>query len=225
MHHLMMQMKHSKAVYGNQSFMKNINIAAIILAAGASKRMGMPKQLLPFGGKPAIACCVEKILESGIQNLIVVLGHHAEHVQKALNKYPVKLVRNHHLEQGMIGSVQCGISTLDTPMEAVLILPCDYMIRACTIKSLVKRFQKIGSACIVRPTYKGIKGHPVLFHRRYFQQIQRASMLREVVRNNIEMVYDVNVEDEGITIDMDTWDDYIKMNLLYQTDSSRSKLA
>ncbi len=198
------------------------NISAIILAAGASKRIGRPKQLLSVGGKPAIVHCVHKVLAAGIEDVLVVLGHHATAIRRVLADYPVKFVSNHDLSTGMIGSVQYGISALDKSTQAALICPCDYVvIKAGTITALIRCFKQLEYPAIVRPSYKGVKGHPVIFHRKFFHQIQASSMLRDVVRTNLEMVYDMDVDDEGVIMDMDTWDAYLKIKALHETDSKR----
>ena len=96
-------------------------IAAIVLAAGLSSRMGQPKLLLEVGGKPLIRWSVERVRAGGVQDVVVVLGHEAEKVREALGGLPVRFCVNQTPEAGQASSIKVGMSTLQHGTTAVLI--------------------------------------------------------------------------------------------------------
>src|SRR5664279_6348180 len=94
---------------------------AIILAAGESRRMGEPKQLLPFGGTTMLECVIDAFRSSRVDQIIVVLGHKAEEISQKLGTAPqLKIVKNPHYPQGMFTSVQAGLRAL--PEQAALVM-------------------------------------------------------------------------------------------------------
>ncbi len=193
-----------------------MNISPIILAAGASRRMGQPKQLLSLKGEPVVVHCVKTVLESGLENVMVVTGHYGEQVEKALAGITIKIVFNNEPETGMIGSIKLAVSTLGPEFDAVLIFPCDHvMVRPVTLKALIN-YSTGKAPFIVRPCYQGRTGHPILVHKDFFPQILKSSTLREVVWSNVDMVHDIYVDDVGVITDIDTWDDYLKVKAWFE---------
>src|SRR5258708_2714627 len=87
-----------------------MRVAAIVLAAGASLRMGRPKQLLPFGESTILGCVVDMLVASQVNSVTVVLGHHADEIREVIGGRPVCVVTNPMPDRGMLSSVQCGIA-------------------------------------------------------------------------------------------------------------------
>src|SRR5574341_2616213 len=103
-----------------------MTLSALVLAAGESKRLiGQHKLLLPYAGKTIAECTVEAILQSHVDEVIVVLGHAAEAIQKVLKPRPLRLVYNAEYRQGMASSIQAGLAALSPKAEAVMISLAD----------------------------------------------------------------------------------------------------
>jgi len=99
------------------------DIAAIILAAGRSRRMGKFKPLLPFGKQTVIESCVGNLRATGIEEVIIVVGHRADRIQEALNSLPVKFVINPNPDAAMSSSIELGVGAISPAAKAVLITP------------------------------------------------------------------------------------------------------
>jgi len=189
-------------------------IAAIVLAAGGSQRMGQPKQLLPVGGQPMVGRVVDTVLAAGIEQVIVVLGSSANEVQRALAGKPVTLIVNPHWQEGIASSLRAGLSPIVAQADAVLFVPADMpRLSAPPIQAVVARFLSTGKA-IVAPTCNGRRGNPVLFARPLFAELMRlrgdagGRTLFAAHADDIELV---EVGDEGILLDIDTPDEYDRM--------------
>jgi molybdenum cofactor cytidylyltransferase len=138
--------------------------AAIILAAGASTRMGRPKQLLDFRGKPLIRVAAESALLAGCNPVIVVLGAAAEQIRPALNGLPVAVALNREWEKGMGTSIHTGLHALaDVPTcGAVLVLADQPFVTGHFLRSLTEQHRTSGQA-IVAARYSGTVGVPAFF--------------------------------------------------------------
>lgn len=143
-----------------------MTVAAILLAAGASRRMGQPKPLLDWGGQPLIAWEVDQLLQSGVDEFVVVLGAHAEEVRRHLGDAARYCVFNQRWPQGRATSVVAGATALSRggrPIpEAIVVQNVDQPTRADIIDHLVAE-QRAAGAEIVEPTYDGQRGHPLVF--------------------------------------------------------------
>src|ERR1700730_3829033 len=101
-------------------------VAAILLAAGQSKRMGAFKPLLPFGEKTVIESCIDYLHRGGVETIVVVLGHRAEAIREKLKGVPVRFALNPDPDKEMSDSIACGVRELPTDCQATLIAPTDY---------------------------------------------------------------------------------------------------
>jgi len=186
-------------------------VAAILLAAGVSRRMGSCKQLLPLEGKTVIAHCLETLLAGGIEDPIVVIGPHGDEVERAAREFPVQVVRNSDPEADMAASVRTGRQALSPFITAVVVALCDYpLVTARTIAHLIEEHRR-NPQQIVIPCHNGRRGHPSLFPRRLLDTLSAPLTLRDLLRGNPERITHLTVADSGILIDMDTMEDYQKV--------------
>jgi len=179
-------------------------IAAIVLTAGKSERMGgNPKALLRVRGKTFLEHILDAVKSAGIIRTAVVVGHHRAEIEKALS-LPV-LVFNPDYEQGMSTSVQAGIRALPSDTTAAGIFLVDHpLIRAETIRSLASHVQP---GRIALPIFNNRPGHPVFFAGDLFQeilQLRHDQGLNVVVKRDPKRILAVTVNDAGIHEDIDT---------------------
>ena len=192
-------------------------LAAIILAAGDSRRMGTPKALLPDpDGRPFVARLVRSFSAAGIDEIVVVTGvmHAAIADAIATDSPPARplCVRNPDPSRGQLSSLWAGLeAAIRSDTEGVLVTPVDIpMIRTATIRQVVDAWVRT-HAPIVRPAVGGRHGHPVLFDRVTFDALREAPLTegaRVVVHANADRVVNVAVDDEGCLVDIDTPADY-----------------
>jgi len=142
-------------------------IAAVVLAAGASTRLGHPKQLLLHDGEPLVRRAARAALEGGAEPVVVVLGAHAELVRRALDGLPVSAVVNDAWETGMASSIRVGTqAALDAGCDAVLVTLADQpLVDAAALRRLVAAFP--GRHGVVASTYGDALGVPALFAREH----------------------------------------------------------
>ncbi|HEV7635273.1 MAG TPA: molybdopterin-binding/glycosyltransferase family 2 protein [Bradyrhizobium sp.] len=185
------------------------NVAAIILAAGRSTRMGGPNKLLAeLGGKPLVRIATEQALASKAQGVIVVTGHQADQVEKALQGLNVKFVRNPDFAEGLASSVKAGISAVPADADGAVICLGDMpLIDAHLIDRLIETFAPDGGNLIVVPVSDGRRGNPVLWSRRFFAELMTLDGdigARHLIAKHAEAVAEVPVEGRGAFLDIDT---------------------
>lgn len=183
-------------------------VSALLLAAGAARRMGTCKQLLPLGDRPAIIHCLTALLASGVQDVVVVIGANGDAIASAIGHLPVRIVRNREAEGEMADSVRTGLAELDCESSGVMICLADQpLVHRETFVQLL-RLHDEGPDEILIPVFAGEKGHPTLFPHRLLQSFSHNMTLRDVLRDNSRYVQLVEVADQGVTLDMDTPADY-----------------
>jgi molybdenum cofactor cytidylyltransferase len=178
-------------------------IAAIVLSAGKSERMGSPKALLRHGGKTFLESTVDAVRTSSLGQAIVVLGHHRDEIVAALDL--PGYVYNPDYEQGMTTSFQAGIRALEADAVGAMLFLVDHPIPDVrTIEALVRAFRP---GHVVVPVFDGRRGHPVLFSRELLEEILLLppdTGANTVVRRDSERVIQVVVPDAGVLEDIDT---------------------
>jgi len=187
----------------------NRNVAAIILAAGRSTRMGGPNKLLAeLGGKTLVRIVTEQALASKAQSVIVVTGHQAEQVEKALQGLKVKFVRNPNFAEGLASSVKAGVAAVaDAADGAVICLGDMPLISGRLIDQLIESFAPDRSHLIVVPVSDNKRGNPVLWSRRFFNELMTLDGdigARHLIARHSEAVAEVAVEGFGAFLDIDT---------------------
>jgi len=186
-------------------------ISAIVLAAGESNRLGQLKQLMPLGESTILEQAIDNLLDSVVDETIVVLGHKAEEVRKAIAARPVRMALNPDYHQGMSTSIITGLNLIDSRAQAVMVALGDQpFVDSQTINILIEEF-KSGDKGIAVPVYQGKRGHPVIFDIRYKDELLNLKGDiggREIVAQNPENVLEVAVDCEGVCIDIDTMENY-----------------
>jgi len=184
---------------------------AIILAAGSSRRMGAQKLLLPFGNGTMIETVVDQVLDSQMKQVLVVLGPEPEKVKDVLAQKEVKVCVNKRHEEGMLSSVICGIRALPEETEAALIYLGDQPGIPAEVTDKVIEAYDENLYGIVIPVYNHRRGHPLLIDMKYRRDIEKLDLeqgLRALRHQFPEDVLEVDVDEPGILIDIDTREDY-----------------
>ena len=197
----------------------NAPVSAVILAAGASARMGRPKQLLPLGGTTVVARAIENVRSAGLVEVVLVLGASAEAIRQQLPPSlleGLKVVVNQAYAQGMASSLREGLSALDSQTAATLIILGDQpLLRPQTLQQIIAGYHRSG-AQIVIPSHRGKRGNHVLLHRSVFPEVMALegdTGCRAIFGNHLDAILKVEVEDPGILLDIDNQDDYDRLTL------------
>ena len=186
-------------------------IAALVLAAGASKRMGKPKQIVRIRGVPMLQAVLDALHRSKVDSVVVVLGANAEEVRGLVEFGDDRVLVNPAFAEGMSSSIRLGVEEVEGWAEAALIVLGDQpLVRAGTIDRLVSAYEA-SKAPIVVPVSAGRWGNPVLFDKALFPEIKelRGDVgARSIVERNRERVMEVPVRDRGVLLDIDTPSDH-----------------
>ena len=188
-----------------------MKISAIVLAAGKSERMGTPKPLLTIGGSTFLETIVENLKSAGLKEIIVVLGYKAEEIRSHLPT-GVKSVINDNYERGQLSSLKVGLNLLSPDTDAFLMVLVDHpLVAKATYRAIVDQLAK--GAPIVLPKYRGKRGHPVGFSTAYIKELMDAPEdigARFVIKNNIDNLVELPVDDRNVTFNINTEEDYEK---------------
>jgi molybdenum cofactor cytidylyltransferase len=184
-------------------------VAALVLAAGRSTRMGaVNKMLAEIGGKPLVRIAAEQAVASHAHPVIVVTGHEREKVEAALNGLPVRFVRNADYAEGLGTSLKAGIAAVPEEADAVVVCLGDMpQVDAALINRLIAAFDPERGALVVVPSIDGRRGNPVVWSRRFFHDlmaIQGDVGARHLIGNYAEVVVEVPVAGEAALTDVDT---------------------
>lgn len=183
-------------------------IAAIVLAAGRSRRMGRNKLLATIDGQPLVRIVVERVLLSRARPVVVASGHAAEDVHEALAGCSVTIIHNRSYMSGLSSSIRAGVSALPESVDGALILLGDMPgISNSLIDRLIGAFAPEEERLICVPTHNGMRGNPVLFGRRFFAALLALDGdigARRVVTANERFLCEVEAGDDGPLIDIDT---------------------
>ena len=186
-------------------------IAAVVLAAGASTRMGTAKQLLQIDGRPLVQHVLDNVQRSGVGEIILVLGHSAAAIQRELKLEGAKVVLNENFLQGMGTSLKSGLARVDSQVQAALIILADQpFVRPETLDQLIAAHERT-RAQIVIPTYRGFRGNPVLLDRSVFPEVMGLSGdigCRAIFGEHQDGIVKLEVGDVGILLDIDQKKDY-----------------
>jgi molybdenum cofactor cytidylyltransferase len=188
-----------------------MRITAIVLAAGESRRMGALKPLLPFGNSTVIETVASSLLRCPIDTVLVVVGHRSEEIARQLAPYPVETVLNDDYAAGMLTSVQRGVAAAPADTEWFVIALADQPALDVAVTTSLIQQAREGTPGILVPTFDGRRGHPLLIHRRYREEIAALSPeigLRELMRRHPDDVRHIAVAQDAILRDMDTPEEY-----------------
>lgn len=186
------------------------DVAALILAAGRSERMGAFKPLLPFGKQTVIESCIDYLRRGGVETVVVVLGHHAQELQDRLSYLPVAFALNPDLESEMNASISAGVREIPTTARATLVALADHpAVPPEVVSTLIEEWQN--GASLIVPTWQNRGGHPVLIDLRYRNELEQLDPnrgLRALFQAHPNEVKRIPVDSPFVARDMDTWDDY-----------------
>ena len=187
--------------------MAAVPVSAILLAAGSSSRMGKLKQLMPLGENTILERTLDNLLGSKATEVIMVLGYKAEEIRKRISGRPVKVVVNPFYRKGMGTSIAAGLKFVDSQARAVMLVLGDQpYIDSPTINRLIDASSGSQKGIVI-PTYKGKRGHPLIFARKYDEPLSNLSGDiggREIISEHPEDALEVPVDCEGIVLDIDT---------------------
>jgi molybdenum cofactor cytidylyltransferase len=184
-------------------------IAGIVLAAGASERMGRCKALLPIGKRPAVEVVVAALRGGGVAPVAVVVGKHATEILSGADLDEAEIVEHQDWADGRTSSIQAGLRALPGDCRAVVLALVDMpYVKAATVETLVNTFRALPNAQAVIPIHQNRRGHPILLARTLFPKIEGLGPdepLRNLLRD--ARAVEVPVDDPGVLIDLDTPDD------------------
>ncbi|HTW33429.1 MAG TPA: molybdopterin-binding/glycosyltransferase family 2 protein [Rhizomicrobium sp.] len=185
-------------------------IAAVVLAAGLSSRMGHNKLMADIGGKPLVRRAVDAALGSSVRPIIVVTGSEAENVDQALAGMPVTIVRNLDFRKGLSTSLISGINAVPDDSDGAVVMLGDMPdVTAQTIDRLVAAFDPGEDRTICVATRNGKRGNPVLWSREFFADIRKLEGdvgAKSLIGENADLVCEVEMADDGPLVDIDTPD-------------------
>ena len=187
-------------------------LVAVVLSAGESSRMGRPKALLPLGDVSFLERIVKSLQATKIQKIFVVLGHNAGAIEEKIRRLPVTIVVNRNYAQGQLSSLVAALRALaGEKIDGILLHLVDHpFLNPDLVDRMIERFYE-SKKLIVVPAYKGRRGHPVIFSSRLFGELLSAPLdqgAKSVVRAHAAETLEIETDDEGITFDIDTPEDY-----------------
>ncbi len=186
-------------------------MAALILAAGRSSRMGMSKPLLRLGGETLLERVIGIAGGAGVEDILIVLGHEADRILPVLSGKNVRIIVNPDYERGMFSSLQTGVRNLPLNCRGFFVLPADMpRIRPSTLTRLHASFQEPGTL-VCRPRFRGRRGHPPLLSTALIPAIlayDGVGGLRTLLTVFEKWSLNVDVDDPGVLVDLDTPADF-----------------
>ena len=189
-------------------------VAGLILAAGRSTRMGRPKALLTqvFTRRTFVAHLISASHEAGLTTVFVIGQAANVELAAEVDRVGATLLVNDTPERGQLSSILVGLDAAERlDASAILVMPVDVPLVSSTVIAQIVAAANRSDARIVRATHAGRHGHPVLFKRSVFDEVRSADPsigARGVVRADPARVLDVEVNDPGVTLDIDTPEDY-----------------
>ena len=190
-------------------------IAGLILAAGESSRMGQDKALLTYRGQTFLEAIIRTLRAAGLEQIAVVLGHHAEEIQRATNLRGIQVVINPNYRQGQTTSLQAGLRALSAgALEAVVLCLVDHPAVSSKVVTHLLATYRATRAPVVIPTFQGQRGHPVVIGRRLFDELLNLSAdigANTVFRAHRDETRFAEVDDRNVLLDVDDREEYQRL--------------
>ncbi len=188
-------------------------IAAILLAAGESSRMGEPKQLLDWGGRPLVVAQIEALQGAGCRPVVVVLGAHADRVRSVLPaRAEVQVTTNRNWRSGRASSIRAGARAVPPSTEAVVVVSVDQPTTSGVILQLGTALNADRELEIVVPRFAGRRGHPPMFRVDLLAELravsERGEGLRELRRRYVSLTAEVDVDEPLVGVNLNTLEAY-----------------
>ena len=186
-------------------------VAAIVLAAGEAARFGECKQLMKLGDKTLVEHVLDTVNASSVDDVIVVLGAHADDIRRRVKFARERIVMNPQYGDGMSTSIHAGLRALQPSTDAAMIVLADQpFVTPQTLDRIIDEYRAHKSAAVV-PTYHGARGNPVLVDRSLFDEmfaLRGDTGFRAVLARQPDAVTRVPVDDVGVVTDIDTREDF-----------------
>lgn len=201
--------------------MTETGVAAILLAAGESRRMGQLKALLPWLGANLVSYQLAQLRAAGLDPIVVVLGHESERVARSIEPHPdLILAENPNYLLGKAGSIRVGIEALPEQVDAIMVNAVDQPRRAETLAALVSVHLN-GRATITIPTYQGRRGHPTLFSPRLREELSDVSEegqgLREILLRHAADIVEAEMDTPELLFNLNSPEDYQRALAFFQS--------
>jgi molybdenum cofactor cytidylyltransferase len=197
--------------------MSSARFAAVILAAGFSSRMGQPKPLLPLG-KATVTDYIVSTFQSLGLDVFVVVGNRKEEVISGIKSRGITFVHNPDFEKGMFTSIKAGIKHLGKKYQAFFVLPVDIpLVETATVENIIDT-GIANPQSIIYPVFLGKRGHPPLIPSGLIPEIsvwKQEGGLKAYLKTKEQLAINLPVEDSFILFDIDTPEDYKKLQQLY----------
>jgi len=186
---------------------------AIILAAGSSRRMGTQKMIMPYGKSTILETVIDNVRHSKVDNIVVVLGADQDKIRSTIEGKPVQIEYNRDHENGMLSSVICGIRSLPADADTALIFLGDQPgIPPEIINAVIDAYNDELKGIVI-PVHNYRRGHPLLVDMKYRKKLESLDLeegLRKLRHHFPEDVLELEVDEAGILVDIDTREDYEK---------------
>jgi molybdenum cofactor cytidylyltransferase len=201
-------------------------VSGIVLAAGSATRMGKTKQLLPFGKTNILGQVIQNACQSKLHEIIVVLGHEADKIQKTIDLSGIRTVFNKDYQMGQSTSLIAGLEAISSDCDGAIFLLGDQpLVTSAIINRLFQSFETSKSSSssnasrssIVIPYFHGQRGNPVIIARSLFYRIKSLSGdtgPRVLFDEFKDVILKVSISDEAILIDVDTKEDYERLVMI-----------
>ena len=201
---------------GGGGLYSRVVIGAVLLAAGSGSRMGhRPKSLLELGGVPLIRRQLIALSGAGVDEVVVVLGHHSNEIEPVVQTFPVTIVHNPDPDQGQVSSQRLGLAALGGKLDAVIVALADQpLLNAQDITDLISAFKKRPEGSqVVFPRVNGDRGNPVIFTQAVREQILHSGLqvgCRQWQTTHPELVTPFDTDNRRYQVDLDTEDDIVR---------------
>ena len=187
-----------------------LRIAALLLAAGQSSRMGSNKLLAEIDGRPMVTRVAQRLLSSHARPIVAVLGNQADRVDAALGKLPVERVRNPAFAEGLSSSLKAGLAALPEDVDGVIVCLGDMpLVAGRDLDRLIAAFNPLEGRAIIVPTRRGKRGNPVLWAKRFIPEMAELAGdvgAKHLIGEHAELVCEVEMDSDGVLVDIDTPD-------------------
>ena len=200
---------------GGGGLYSRLVVGAVLLAAGSGSRLGgRPKSLLELGGVPLIRRQLIALSGAGVDELVVVLGHHADAIEAAVRDFPITLARNPSPDDGQVSSVRIGLQALGGKLDAVIVALADQpLVNSQDISALIGAFKQRGEAAMVVPRVAGEPGNPVMFEAALRDEWLAGDVnmaCRRWREAHPERVHWFDTDNSRYRVDIDTPDDLLR---------------
>jgi molybdenum cofactor cytidylyltransferase len=191
-------------------------VGAILLAAGESRRMGaLNKLTLPVAGVPLLRHTASTLLNSHLDEIVVVVGHEQQTARVLLGDLPLRLVDNARYPEGQMASVYCGMQALSGTCDGVMVCLSDQpLLSVADINRLVRVFLHRCPTSVLVPTWQGRRGNPVILAHEHRDAILNGSRnlgCRRLIEDNPDLVTPLEMDNDHVVFDLDTPADYQRL--------------